>query len=159
MSERLDMDFRDDLISNSTSDDYYTPAYIFEALNVSFDLDVCAPANGVSWIPAKKSLSIIDDGLATDWKGLVWMNPPYSAPNDWIHKFVAHNNGLCLVPTSKSNWFKFIWENSNGALVMPPNLKFIKGEAVAQIQYQTMMFSMGDEATSALVASKLGRVR
>jgi hypothetical protein len=159
MSDRLDMDFTHDLVNNATSDDYYTPAYIFEALNLNFDMDVCAPLGGIAWIPAKKSLSIIDDGLITDWEGLVWMNPPYSAPNDWIYKFVAHNNGLCLVPTSKANWFKFIWEKADGAMVMPPNLKFIKAEKVAQIQFQTIIFSMGRVATSALVASKLGRVR
>jgi hypothetical protein len=159
MSDRLDLDFGHNEIDHGTSDDYYTPPFIFEALGLSFDLDVCAPSNGVSWIPAQRSLSIIDDGLTSDWKGLVWMNPPYSSPNDWIHKFVLHNNGLCLVITSKANWFKFIWENADGALVMPPNLKFIKGKDVAQIQFQTMMFSMGNLATKALIASKLGRVR
>ena len=159
MSDRLDMDFTHELVSNATSDDYYTPASIYVDIHLHFDMDVCAPSGGIPWIPAKKSLSIIEDGLTTDWQGLVWMNPPYSSPNDWIHKFVYHNNGLCLVPTSKANWFKFIWENASGAMVMPPNLKFIKGNDVAQIQYQTMIFSMGDAATTALVASKLGRVR
>ena len=30
-----------------TSDDYYTPKWIFEALGEHFDLDVCAPPGGV----------------------------------------------------------------------------------------------------------------
>lgn len=142
-----------------TSDDYYTPPFIFESLGVTFDLDVAAPVGGISWIPTKRYLTIADDGLATDWDGLVWMNPPYSAPNNWIYKFVAHGNGLCLVPTSKANWFKFIWENADGALVMQPSLKFVRGNGYAQIQYQTIMFSMGSVATAALKASGLGRVR
>ena len=43
------MDFGHDLIDNGTSDDYYTPPFIFESLDVEFDMDVCAPANGVPW--------------------------------------------------------------------------------------------------------------
>jgi hypothetical protein len=142
-----------------TNDDYYTPPYIFESLGLEFDMDVAAPVGGISWIPAKCYLTIADDGLTTNWDGLVWMNPPYSSPKDWIYKFVAHGNGLCLVPTSKAKWLKFIWENCDGAMVVEPNLKFIRGNGYAQIQYQTIMFSMGKVATDALKASGLGRVR
>ena len=142
-----------------TTDDYYTPPYIFEALGLHFDLDVAAPVGGISWIPTKRYLTVADDGLTTPWDGLVWMNPPYSAPNDWVYKFIDHKNGICLVPTSKANWFKYLWENSDGALVLPPNLKFIRGNSHAQIQYQTMMFSVGKVATDALMASNLGRMR
>ncbi len=142
-----------------TNDDYYTPSHIFEALGLTFDLDVAAPVGGISWIPTKRYLTVADDGLKTPWDGLVWMNPPYSAPNDWVYKFIDHKNGICLVPTSKANWFKYLWENSDGALVLPPNLKFVRGNSHAQIQYQTMMFSVGKVATDALMQSNLGRMR
>ena len=54
-------------------------------LNLTFDLDVCSPAGGLPWIPAKKSLSIIDDGLTFPWHGNVWCNPPYSGIKPWIN--------------------------------------------------------------------------
>jgi hypothetical protein len=47
MSNYLDMDFGGHLIDHDTSDDYYTPPFIFEALGVEFDLDVSAPPGGV----------------------------------------------------------------------------------------------------------------
>ena len=42
------------------NDILFTPPEIFELLNIEFDLDVCAPVGGISWIPAKKSYSEID---------------------------------------------------------------------------------------------------
>ena len=30
-----------------TSDDYYTPAWVFERMDINFDIDVCAPPGGV----------------------------------------------------------------------------------------------------------------
>lgn len=56
------------------SDEWYTPPYITKALG-EFDLDPCA-ARG--WITAKNHLYKEDDGLANEWHGRVWLNPPYS---------------------------------------------------------------------------------
>ena len=39
-SNKLDLDIGHDLIDHGTSDDYYTPPYIFKALGLEFDLDV-----------------------------------------------------------------------------------------------------------------------
>lgn len=54
-----------------TSDDYYTPAWVFERMGVEFDLDVCAPPGGIPWIPAKRYFTQEDDGLSQPWDGLV----------------------------------------------------------------------------------------
>lgn len=146
------------LISN-TSDDHYTPPFVFESLGIEFDLDVSAPLEGIPWLPAKKHYSLVDDGLTSPWFGKVWMNPPYSKPTPWIDRFIAHGNGICLVPASKSKWFKSIWEAADSALLMPANLKFVRGDGYAQIQFQTMMFAMGSECDQALRNSGLGSAR
>jgi len=52
MTETLDMEFGYNLIDTGSSDDYYTPAHIFEALGIEFDLDVASPEGGIPWIPA-----------------------------------------------------------------------------------------------------------
>ena len=62
-------------IQNPGGDDQYTPPWIFEALNIQFDLDVCAPEGGIPWIPATNHYSIKDDALTQPWYGNVWMNP------------------------------------------------------------------------------------
>ena len=160
MSERLDMDFGHDFIDNGTSDDYYTPKFIFDALNIEFDMDVAAPPHGAPWIPAKRSLTIIDDGLTTPWHGRVWCNPPYSNVTPWAKKLIAHDNGIALVQMAKSAWFNLVWEKASGALPLQSNLKFIKsnGEA-ASILMPVILFAFGESNREVLVNSGMGRVR
>lgn len=145
---------------NPKNDEFYTPAFIFEALGLRFDMDVCAPAGGVPWIPAKHHYSIAFDGLAQDWQGLVWCNPPYSNPTPWMDKFMANANGVALVPTSKARWFKRLWQEADGLLMLESAFKFerIDGQR-SDIFMPTVLISMGSEATNALKASGLGRVR
>jgi len=160
MNERLDLDFGHEDIDHGTSDDYYTPPAVFKALNLIFDLDVAAPPNGVPWLPAKRSLSVIDDGLATPWEGRVWMNPPYSDVTPWANKFIAHANGIALVQISKAKWFDTLWVKGDGFLILPSNLKFMTPSGdVKGIFMPTVLVSMGDENTLALQRSGLGFVR
>jgi len=160
MSNHLDMDFGTDLIDHGTSDDYYTPPFIFDGLNVEFDLDVSAPPNGVPWIPAKRSLSIIDDGLITDWHGKVWCNPPYSNVTPWAKKLIAHGDGIALVQMAKSAWFNLVWNSASGALVLPPNIKFVKADGTsAPIFMPVILFSFGAINREILINSGLGHVR
>ena len=65
VNNKLDLFIENDLVDNLTTDDHYTPPWIFEALNVQFDMDVSAPVGGVPWIPTKRFLTVIDDGLST----------------------------------------------------------------------------------------------
>ena len=160
MNNRLDMDFGPDLIDNGTSDDYYTPPFIFEALNVEFDMDVCAPDGGVPWLPAKRSLSIIEDGLMTPWVGRVWCNPPYSRVTPWANKLINHGNGIALVQMAKSAWFNEVWNRCDGALVLPPNIKFVRGNGTSEpIFMPVILFAFGLSNRDVLESSRLGRVR
>ena len=157
---KLDLDMGVDLIDNGTSDDYYTPPFIFEALGLTYDIDVASPPGGVPWIPKKRYFTILDDGLNQEWEGLVWCNPPYSSPTPWANKMIAHNNGIALVPLSKSKWFNEMWEMSAAALVLSPKLKFIRGSGAAvPIFMPVMLHAFGDIAAAALIKSNLGRVR
>jgi phage N-6-adenine-methyltransferase len=110
-----------------TSDDYWTPKWVFDALGVEFDLDVACPPDGPPHTPAKAWYTQETDGLASPWHGNVWMNPPYSNGTPWVRKFISHANGICLVPMSKSQWFNELWQAADGMTPMPPNLKFDQG--------------------------------
>jgi hypothetical protein len=143
------------------SDEQYTPRWIFEALNVEFDLDVCAPEGGVDWIPAKRHYSLKDDALAQEWDGFVWMNPPYSEGRVWHEKFAAHGNGICLIPMAKSLWFQELWNKPNISLLMiKPNVKFeLPSGKTNQIFMPVILAAIGSKGYQALVDSNLGRVR
>jgi hypothetical protein len=79
------------------NDELYTPRFIFDALNVIFELDVCAPKGGPLHTPAVDYYDIDSDGLTAEWYGRVWMNPPYSKPDPWINKWLDHKNGFALI--------------------------------------------------------------
>ena len=143
------------------NDEVYTPPHIFEALNLVFDLDVCGPVGGLDWIPANRTFSQEDDGLVQDWYGRVWMNPPYSKPTPWINKWIAHGNGIGLVPMSKAAWFNVLWERQDVAFISLINtLRFMtpSGESKG-IFMPTVLIGIGVENIEAMRSSGLGRVR
>ena len=159
-SDRLDMDFGHYLIDNGTSDDYYTPAYVFEALAVEFDLDVCAPFGGVPWLPAKRHLSLLEDGLVTPWEGRVWCNPPFSRIHPWLDKLLDHGNAIALLPTSKGIWFRKAWDGADGVLHPWKEIRFINSNGVGTgIMTSLMLFAFGSDNVKALKTSGLKRVR
>jgi hypothetical protein len=143
------------------SDEQYTPSWIFEALNVEFDLDVCAPEGGVDWIPAKNHYSLKDDALKQIWSGFVWMNPPFSEGKPWHEKFAAHGDGICLVPMAKSYWYYELWNRPDVSIMMiRPNMKFVKPNGDANsIFMPVVLAAMGLKGRQALVKSNLGKVR
>ena len=150
------------VIEGVTTNDYYTPKWIFDAIDLEFDLDVAAPVHGIPWIPAKKWFSQKDDGLAQNWgDALVWMNPPFSNVTPWAHKFMVHNNGLALMPLVRSKWLMKMWDMPNALITLcPTDLRFCTPEGKEKtISYQTFLIAMGDKATDALRRTKLARVR
>jgi hypothetical protein len=85
-----------------TSDDCYTPRWVFDAAGLVFDIDVAAPVDPARrTCPATRYLTPVEDGLTQPWEGLVWMNPPYSNPSPWTRRFAQHGNGLALVRATK----------------------------------------------------------
>ena len=90
----------------TTTDDWYTPHWIFSAAGIPFDMDVAAPIDPeMRSVPAKRYLTVLDDGLTTPWVGRVWCNPPYSGSTPWVEKWAAHEGeGMILVPAVKSRW-------------------------------------------------------
>ena len=146
----------------ATSDDYYTPSWVFEQMGIRFDLDVAAPPGGVPWIPADRFYTKADNGLAQEWSGRVWMNPPYSDSAPWASKFLDHGDGVALLPMSKSEWMWEVWKWADG-LVVPRQggtwFSFVGGkpETKGQIFMPVFFVAMGSECVDAI--SHLGHVR
>lgn len=143
-----------------TSDDYYTPKWIFDALGVHFDLDVASPPDGPPFTPCDRYYTQADDGLVQPWSGLVWMNPPYSKPAPWVDRFIAHGNGLALLPFAKSKWCETLWE-SPAQVAFIYVVKFLRpgGETPAAIFQPLALWAIGHDAINALHSSGLGKVR
>ena len=144
-----------------TTNDYYTPKWLFDSMDLQFDIDVAAPPHGIPWIPAKRWFSELDDGLAQNWGGeLVWMNPPFSGPRPWVEKFIVNNNGVALLVVSRSKWFSKIWAAADAVLPLPFAFQFHRPNAnPTHISFQCFLFALGDPASAALKKANIGRVR
>ena len=108
------------------SDDWFTPAYLFHALGVTFDLDVAAPKWGPRHVPCKGWLH--DDALRCIWSGFVWMNPPFGGRNGlvpWLDKFFSHGNGIALTPDRTSApWWQDAGDRADAILLIRGKVKF-----------------------------------
>jgi hypothetical protein len=144
--------------TQTTGNDFYTPPALFLALGLTFDLDVCAPPGGVPWIPATRHFTLEDDGLGQEWIGRVWMNPPFSKPAPWVERFIAHRNGVALLPQAKSRWYGLLWDSDAALICIPETFGFIRpGPGVNDIASPLVLAAFTDECVAAI--SKLGRVR
>lgn len=83
-----------------TSDDCYTPRWVFDAMGLRFDLDVAAPLGGPRHVPATAYYTAEEDGLTAPWAGLVWCNPPYSKFRPWAERWAQHPTGVLMGMTS-----------------------------------------------------------
>ena len=135
-------------------DEWYTPAWLFDALGLRFDVDVCAPLDPrfVS-TPASRFYTLVDDGLAQPWHGLVWCNPPYSNPTPWAERMIDHNYGVLLshVPINGLWALRAWWQCS--ALRLLQGMEFVRPTGELQRPgYWLHLVAFGDEAGAALRA-------
>lgn len=141
------------------NNELYTPKWIFEEIGLRFDLDVCASDNENIVVPADRYYTMQDDGLTSEWTGRVWMNPPFSEPRLWAEKWLAHGNGIALLPLSgNSRWWRDLWNSEASVVMVKPNTGFINTEGEEKkIMYGISLWAVGTENVQAI--RKFGKVR
>jgi hypothetical protein len=91
-------------------DEWLTPPEILAQLG-AFDLDPCAPAVR-PWNMAERHYTAADDGLAQEWAGRVWCNPPFGREAvKWLRRMARHGNGIALIParTETAMFYECVW--------------------------------------------------
>lgn len=140
------------------SDEWYTPKYIFDALECRFDLDVAAPEEGPLHVPASEWY--FHGSLDEPWFGFVWMNPPFGGRNalePWLTRFFDHGNGIALTPDRTSApWFRKAWMRADLVLFMP-KVRFIRpdGTEGRSPSTGTALWASGPHAKSCLYTAAL----
>ena len=147
--------------SGLTTDDYYTPKWIFDALKIEFEIDVACPPDGPPNTPCKRYYSQLEDGLTSPWTGTVFMNPPYSKPAPWVQKFLEHADGIALLPYAKSKWLQSLWDHPATRLLYVYSIKFERADTKlnGSTPFPLGIWGIGDTAINALLNSGLGKVR
>lgn len=142
-----------------TTDDYYTPRWIFDTMGITFDLDVACPPEGSINVPAARYYTAADDGLAQPWEGRVWMNPPYSKTAPWVRRWLDHANGIALLPCVKeSRWVHDLWASEAKVVwINADPIKFWHKEKEQHILTIVWLWALGDDCIEAI--SRLGRPR
>lgn len=106
-------------------DEWLTPPHILKALG-SFDLDPCAPVVR-PWDTANCHYTIDDNGLAQEWFGRVWCNPPYGLEAaTWLDRLASHGNGIALIfaRTETRMFFDHVWRRADAVLFIEGRLHF-----------------------------------
>ena len=141
--------------SIGASDEWYTPAYVFEAMDpIMFDLDVAAPKAGPVHVPAHEWFW--SDSLNCPWCDFIWMNPPFGGRNGlvpWLDRFFAHGNGIALTPDRTSApWWQDAARRADAMLMVSGKIKFERpdGSIGKSPGTGTTLFAAGQRAVDAL---------
>ncbi len=133
---------------------WLTPPSLLSALG-EFDLDPCA-ATDRPWDTAKLHYTKEDDGLAQDWRGRVWLNPPYGPGMDkWLKRLAEHPDGgiaLIFARTETKTFFEWVWERADALLFIRGRLKFHKpnGELALSANSPSVLIAYGKQEVEVL---------
>jgi len=139
-------------IEMKKNDCLQTPEWVYKPLG-HFDLDPCAGENTKI---AKTNLwdGRDEDGLATDWNGFVFCNPPFSQKEVWAQKMIDHNNGILLLPERGSApWFGPLAKAAGQHFIMGKKIDFIGGTSSNNLG--SVMFLFGYAAVDRMLSSGL----
>lgn len=139
--------------------EWYTPAGLFDALGVTFDLDPAASPSPYACVPTAESFHRIHDGLAQDWSGHVWLNPPYGpAAVRFIDRMLAHGDGLLLLPSrTETAAYQRALVSSDAVCLLRDRLWFVRNDGTTgRSSFGSTLFAFGRWAVDVLKRADLG---
>jgi phage N-6-adenine-methyltransferase len=102
---------------SSATPEHYTPREIIDAVIAcmgEIDLDPCSNSHADPNVPAEEHYTAEDNGLAQEWHGRIYMNPPYGREiGAWVEKlcqehYAGHTlEAIALVPArTDTQWWQ-----------------------------------------------------
>lgn len=150
--------------------EWFTPAeYIKMAREVlgAIDLDPATHAQAQTTIQAAKFFTEEDDGLAHDWHGRVWLNPPYAQPliGQFVSKMCSERTagrvtaGIMLTHNyTDTEWFHEATNSAEAICFTRGRVRFYKpdGTIAAPTQGQAFFYFGGDAVSFAAQFNTIG---
>jgi ParB family chromosome partitioning protein len=120
---------------NSGEEEWYTPTEVVELVRRvlgDIDLDPCSTAEANKLVGARKFFTKEQDGLRQQWRGRVFMNPPYgSSLWEWAEKFAESftdgdvTQGCVLVNNAtETGWFAKLAEVAGALCFTAQRLRY-----------------------------------
>lgn len=137
--------------------EWYTPASLFEALGVRFDLDPACAADAP--VPADFTYNKTHDGLAHEWFGHVWLNPPYGpAGVAFTDKMIVHADGLLLLPSrTETAVYQRTLAAADAVCLLRDRLWFVRDDGVTgRSSFASTLFAFGGWSVDVLRRADLG---
>jgi phage N-6-adenine-methyltransferase len=154
------------------SDEWYTPTDHIEAAREAMgaiDLDPASCPHAQKVVRASKYFTKKDDGLAQEWRGRVWLNPPYSQPAaaNFADKLLeelraARATQAIMVQNSGTDtaWFHKLANAAARLCFVEGRINFLRddGESAANRYAQTFFYFGNDPGRFAEVFDEFGLV-
>lgn len=140
---------------DATSDDFTTPAHVVDVLHRfagAEGIGLDPATNPTSLVKARTKIMLPDDGLAIDWRsrGLVWCNPPYSAPEPWVFKGLSTADEVAFLvkQDTATEWGRHLMSRGYVAVFFDQRLKFtLNGQRTVGANFSSMCVYRGPRAT------------
>ena len=152
---------------NSGNNEWYTPADIIEAARKtmgSIDLDPASSEIANQTVKATTFYTVDDDGLAQDWYGNIWLNPPYASGliEKFVDKLLSSDFKAAIVLVNNATdteWFSKLANCANAVVFPKGRVKFLKpdGNTGAPLQGQAILYFGNDVAVFADIFKQYGR--
>ncbi len=143
------------------SNEWYTPSRYIEAARAvmgSIDLDPASCELANRTVKATRYYTAQENGLAQEWSGNVWLNPPFNMPGvkmsqfKWAEKLcqeylTGHIKQaiMTMYSTGKNRWFHEVWEMLDGLMSIPYRRPYFlrpNGDRI-ELMYAVFFFYMG----------------
>lgn len=136
--------------------EWYTPRWVFDALDLTFDIDPASPCDTDTAVPAATKYTVLDDGLKKPWVGRVWLNPPYGPDTEiWMKRMAEHGNGIALVfSRTDAIWCQEAMKSAAAMLFVSGRIEFVAGRENQHKKSRcgagSVLFAFGAECANAL---------
>jgi len=148
------------------NNEWYTPPEYVELARLvlgHIDLDPASNEYAQSWIQAGQYFTQENDALFQDWRGTVWLNPPYAQPGmtQFIEKFLEEfDKGdipaaiLLTHNTTETKWFQKLIEKSTAICFPSRRIPFVSetGEKAQPVNGQAFFYFNNEDDPDSFIA-------